>query len=196
MEEDREVPMILGRPFLKTDIKGISPLICTHRIRLKAECKPQRQLNPTLKKIVKKEVLKLLDADGYSSYNQIHIAPEDQEKTTFTCPYGTFAFRRMPFDLSNAPATFQSCLQAFNLLKEKLTSTSMIVAPNWELPFGLMCDASDYVVGAVLGQRRDPPIKEKFPDEQLHAVKIQGLPWYADIVNYMVSKITPYGLSS
>ena len=45
--------------------------------------------------------------DGYSGYNQIAIAPEDQEKTTFTCPYGTFAFRRMPFGLCNAPATFQ-----------------------------------------------------------------------------------------
>ena len=37
--------------------------------------------------------------DGCSRYNQIAIAPEDQEKTTFTCPYGTFAFRRMPFRL-------------------------------------------------------------------------------------------------
>ncbi|XP_055806941.1 uncharacterized protein LOC129875700 [Solanum dulcamara] len=35
--------------------------------------------------------------DGYSEYNQISIAPEDQDKTTFTFPYGTFAFRRMPF---------------------------------------------------------------------------------------------------
>ena len=43
--------------------------------------------------------------DGNSGYNQISIAPEDQEKTTFTCPYGTFAFRRMPFGLCNAPAT-------------------------------------------------------------------------------------------
>ncbi|KAI3700775.1 hypothetical protein L2E82_45413 [Cichorium intybus] len=43
--------------------------------------------------------------DGYSSYNQIAIHPEDQEKTTFTCPYGTFAFRRMPFGLCNALAT-------------------------------------------------------------------------------------------
>ena len=44
--------------------------------------------------------------DGYSSYFQIEIDLEDQEKTTFTCPFGTFAYRRMSFDLCNAPTTF------------------------------------------------------------------------------------------
>ncbi|CAL2228447.1 unnamed protein product [Prunus armeniaca] len=104
--------------------------------------------------------------DGYSGYNQIVIAPDDQEKTTFTCPFGTFAYRRMPFGLCNAPATFQRCMdvpfvfddkceKAFNHLKELLTSAPIIVPPNWSLPFELMCDASDYALGAVLGQRKD-----------------------------------------
>ena len=48
----------------------------------------------------------------YFGYNQIVIAPEDREKTTFTCPYGTFAFRRMSFGLCNAFATFQRCLMS------------------------------------------------------------------------------------
>ena len=178
------------------DIKGISPLIFTHRIHLEKDVKPsrqpQRRLNPVMKEVVKKEVLKLLDvgviypiADrkwvsptqlvpkksgvtvvenehneliptqvttgwrvcidyrklnagtrkdhfplpfmdqmlervvghefycflyGYSGYNQIEIALEDQEKTTFTYPFGTFAFRKMPFGLCNAPGTFQLCM--------------------------------------------------------------------------------------
>jgi hypothetical protein len=48
--------------------------------------------------------------DGYSGYDQVPVDPEDQEKTTFTCPFGTFAYRHMPFGLCNAPATFQRCM--------------------------------------------------------------------------------------
>ncbi|GJW82563.1 reverse transcriptase domain-containing protein, partial [Tanacetum coccineum] len=50
--------------------------------------------------------------DGFSEYFQIPIASEDQEKTTFTCPYGTFAYKRMPFGLCNAPTTFQCYMMA------------------------------------------------------------------------------------
>ena len=48
--------------------------------------------------------------DEYSGYNQIEIALEDQEKTTFTCPFGTFTFRKMPFGLCSASGTFQWCM--------------------------------------------------------------------------------------
>nr|GFA21739.1 DNA-directed DNA polymerase [Tanacetum cinerariifolium] len=48
--------------------------------------------------------------DGFSGYFQIPLAPKDQEKTTFTCPYRTFTYRRMPFGLCNALATFQRCI--------------------------------------------------------------------------------------
>uniref|UniRef100_A0A6N2NBX1 Reverse transcriptase n=1 Tax=Salix viminalis TaxID=40686 RepID=A0A6N2NBX1_SALVM len=163
------------------DIKGISPTLCMHRIFLNGDAKPvrepQRKLNPAMKEVVMKEILKLLDqgiiypisdspwvspvhvvpkktgltlvpneqnelipmrvqngwrmcidfrklnahtrkdhfpipfidemlerlADGFSGYYQIIVAQEDQEKTTFTCPFGTFAYRRMPFGLCNAP---------------------------------------------------------------------------------------------
>ena len=60
--------------------------------------------------------------DGYSGYKKIAIAPKDQEKTTFTCPYGTFAFKRMPFRLCNAPATFQRCMMSIfsNMVEQTL----------------------------------------------------------------------------
>ena len=61
-------------------------------------------INQMLERIAGHEYYCFLD--GYSGYNQIFISPEDQEKTTFTCPYGTFVYRRMPFGLCNALATF------------------------------------------------------------------------------------------
>ncbi|GJR19868.1 reverse transcriptase domain-containing protein [Tanacetum coccineum] len=64
--------------------------------------------------------------DGFFGYLQIPIDPQDQEKTTFTCPYGTFAYRRMPFSLCNAPGTFQRCMVAiFHDMIEKTMEVFM-----------------------------------------------------------------------
>ncbi|XP_058755152.1 uncharacterized protein LOC131628322 [Vicia villosa] len=228
------------------DLKGISPTVCMHKILMKDDHKPvvqpQWRLNPTMKEVVRKEVVKLLDAgmiypisdsawvspvhvvakkggttviknekneliptrtvigwrvcidyrrlnlvtrkdhfllpfidqmlerlaghdyycflDGYSGYNQIAVAPEDQEKTAFTCPFGIFAYRRMSFgfirDFSKIAKplttllvkdkvfTFDNeCAVAFETIKKKLVSAPIVVAPDWSLPFEIMCDASD-----------------------------------------------------
>ncbi|GJU55016.1 reverse transcriptase domain-containing protein [Tanacetum coccineum] len=296
-----------------SDIKGINPEFCTHKILMEEDYKPavqhQRRVNPKIHDVIKKEVEKLLDAgliypisdspwvspvhcvpkkggftvvendeneliptrlvtgwrvcidyrklneatrkdhfplpfmdqmlerlagneyycflDGFSGYFQIPIDPYDQEKTTFTCPYRTFAYRRMPFGLCNAPGTFQRCMMAIfhdmikktmevfmddfsvfgnsfenclsrvdkmlqrcedtNLclnwekshfmvkegivlghkiskkgievdkakIDKKLTEAPILIAPDWDLPFELMCDASDFAIGAVLGQRHE-----------------------------------------
>nr|GEW43318.1 hypothetical protein [Tanacetum cinerariifolium] len=237
-----------------SDIKGIDPRFCTHKILMMDDYKPaiqsQRRVNPKIHDVIKKEVIKLFDAGMIypicdspwvspihcvpkkGGYFQIPIDPKDQEKTTFTCPYGTFAYRRMPFGLCNAPGKMsfmyregiilghkiskssievdrakvdviakllhpttvngvrcflghagfynhfiqdfskiarpmthlleketpfvfsKECVDAFNNLKKKLTEPLILVIPDWNLPFELMCDASDYAIGVVLGQRK------------------------------------------
>ncbi|KAL0453550.1 UNVERIFIED_CONTAM: Retrovirus-related Pol polyprotein from transposon.6 [Sesamum latifolium] len=75
------------------DIKGISPAMCMHQIYLEDNTKPSRKSGTAEK---------AQPDTKESGYYQITIAQEDQEKTTFTCPFNTFAFRRMPFGLCNA----------------------------------------------------------------------------------------------
>nr|GEY15383.1 reverse transcriptase domain-containing protein [Tanacetum cinerariifolium] len=102
-----------------TDIRGIDPEFCSHQILLEEDFSPkvqsQRRVNMKIHDVIKKEVEKLLDAGLiYPIFDSpwIPIDPKDQEKTTFTCPYGTFAYKRMLFDLCNAPGTFQRCMMA------------------------------------------------------------------------------------
>nr|GEV14373.1 reverse transcriptase domain-containing protein [Tanacetum cinerariifolium] len=178
---------------------------------------PLRFMDQMLERLARNEFYCFLD--GFSGYFQISIDPQDQEKTTFKFPYGTFAYRRMPFGLYNAPghkilkygievdrakvdviaklphpslvkgvrsflghAGFyrrfiqdfskiarpvthileketpfvfsKDCIDAFETLKKKLTEASILVVPDWNLPFEVMCDASDFAIGAVLGQRK------------------------------------------
>ncbi|KAL1559872.1 hypothetical protein AAHA92_10166 [Salvia divinorum] len=67
-------------------------------------------IDQMLERLAGKQYFSFLD--GYSGYFQIYVDPEDQEKTTFTCPFGTYAYRRMPFGLCNAPGTFQHCMMS------------------------------------------------------------------------------------
>nr|GEV40590.1 DNA-directed DNA polymerase [Tanacetum cinerariifolium] len=140
-----------------TDIKGIDPRFCTHKILMEEDYKPavqsQRRVNPKIHEVIKKEVIKLLDAgmiypiSDSSWVSPICCVPKkggitvvenennaliptrfvtDQEKTTFTCPCGTFAYQRMPFSLCNAPRTFQRCMMAiFHDMIEKTMEVFM-----------------------------------------------------------------------
>ncbi|GJX48415.1 reverse transcriptase domain-containing protein [Tanacetum coccineum] len=82
--------------------------------------------------------------DGFLGYFQIPIDPQDQEKTTFTCPYGTFAYRRMPFGLCNAPGTFQRCMMA--IFHDMIEKTMEVFMDDFTV-FGDSFDSEGIVLG-------------------------------------------------
>jgi hypothetical protein len=102
------------------DKKGGSIRVCVDYRDINKACPKDNFPTPFVDQIVDdcagSEIFSLMD--GFSGYNQINIAPEDQHKTTFICPWGTFAYRKLPFGLKNAGATFQRAMSyAFHDIK-------------------------------------------------------------------------------
>ncbi|GJU36509.1 reverse transcriptase domain-containing protein [Tanacetum coccineum] len=140
-----------------------------------------------------------------------------QEKTTFTCPFGNFQYvtchllgfyRQFIQDFSKiarpmtrllekeTPFVFsKDCIDAFQTLKKKLTKAPILVVLDWNLPFELMCDASDFAIGAVLGQRKMKhfqPIHyvRKTNDRSSNSYTTSEKTWLA--VVYAFEKFWPY----
>ncbi|GJY31761.1 reverse transcriptase domain-containing protein [Tanacetum coccineum] len=117
-----------------SDIRGIDPEFCSHKILLEDDYEPsvqhQRRVNPKIHDVIKTR-----------RNISIPIDPKEHEKL--------HSRALMKRNLSGT----RHCILAFQTLKKKLTEAPILIAPNWDQPFEIMCDASDYAIGAVLGQR-------------------------------------------
>ncbi|GJS35902.1 reverse transcriptase domain-containing protein [Tanacetum coccineum] len=160
--------------------------------------------------------------DGFSGYFQIPIDPNDQEKTTFTCPFGTYAYRRIPFKLCNAPATFQRCMLAiFHDMIEKSVKVFMDdfsvfgnsfdkclnnldkmlqhrkdahLVLNWEKCIENV--AADHLSRIDNNEASDDSdVDDNFPRETLTEIDTRIEPWFADFANYLVGDIIPKGMT-
>nr|GEV32749.1 reverse transcriptase domain-containing protein [Tanacetum cinerariifolium] len=257
-----------------TDVKGIDPCFCTHKILMEEDYKPvvqsQRHVNPKIHEVIKKEVIKLLDAgmiylifdsswvspihcvpkkggitvvenennkliptrlvtgwhvcidyrklndatrkdhfplpfmdqmleqlagnefycflDGFSGYFQIPINPPDQEKTTFTCPYGTFAYRRMPFGLCNAPGTFQRCkMEIFHDMIEKIMEVFMDDFLVFEDSFSSCLSHLDTMLQRLEVDQAKVVVIAKLP----HRTTVKGVKSFLDCIDAF-EKFRPY----
>nr|GEV80949.1 DNA-directed DNA polymerase [Tanacetum cinerariifolium] len=114
LEGDNKLPVIIAKALRDEQKSALIKVLKSHK----------RAIAWKLSDIQGNEYYCFLD--GFSGYFQIPIDPRDQEKTTFTCSYGTFAYRRMPFGLCNAPGTFQRCMLAiFHDMVEKMMEVFM-----------------------------------------------------------------------
>ncbi|GKA16324.1 reverse transcriptase domain-containing protein [Tanacetum coccineum] len=97
----------------------------------------------------------------------------------------------------NTPFIFSDdCIQAFQTLKKKLTEAPILIAPDWDLPFELMCDASNF---AIENFSTPEEVNEKFPLETLNMVTSRSdssTPWFADYANYHAGNFIVKGMSS
>nr|GEW68902.1 reverse transcriptase domain-containing protein [Tanacetum cinerariifolium] len=178
------------------DIKGINPEFCTHKILIEDNFKPavqhQRRVNPKIHEVIKKEVLKLLDArliypiSDSPWTSKIKKIPHSRvlmerlptvacllayvmhrEKSHFMVKEGIVLGHKISkngIEVDKAKVDIarpmtrllkkdtlfffsKECIEAFQTLKKKLTKAPILVAPDWDLPFELMCDASDFAIG-------------------------------------------------
>nr|GEW39404.1 reverse transcriptase domain-containing protein [Tanacetum cinerariifolium] len=188
-----------------SNIKGINPEFCTHKILMEDDCKPavqhQRKVNPKFHKVIKKEVLKLLvagliyhilDSPWEKSYFMVkegivlgHMISKngievDKAKVDVIAklPHPTTIkgihsflghagfYRRFIQYFSkiarpmtrllekDTPFFFsKECIEAFQTLKKKMTEVPILVAPDWDIPFELTCDASDFSIGSFPSSR-------------------------------------------
>ncbi|GJY34046.1 reverse transcriptase domain-containing protein [Tanacetum coccineum] len=181
-----------------SDIKGIDPQFCTHKILMEDDSKPaiqhQRRVNPKIHEVIKKEVIKLLDAELIYHISDspwvspVHCVPkkggitvienEDNELIptglTKRRPPSLDLMGRLPTDAClSAYVMLRARFKAFNILKKKLTEAPILVAPDWDLPFEIMCDASDYAI--LLLQEFDVIIRDKKGAKNLAANHLSRL---------------------
>ncbi|GJZ84692.1 reverse transcriptase domain-containing protein [Tanacetum coccineum] len=148
-----------------SDIKGINPEFCTHKILMEEDYKStvqhQRRVNPKIHDVIKKEVEKLLDA------GLIYPISDSPWKSHFMVKEGFVLGHKISkneIEVDKAkveviaklphPTTVKG-VRTFQTLKKKLTEAPILIAPDWDLPFELMCDASNFAIGVVLGQRHE-----------------------------------------
>nr|GEX81772.1 hypothetical protein [Tanacetum cinerariifolium] len=274
-----------------SNIKGIDLEFYTHKILMEDDFKPvvqhQRRVNPKIHEVIKKEVLKLLDAKLIYPISDSPWTPKIKKRPhsrvlterfpTIACllayamhrarskegivlgrkiskngievdkakfdviaklPHPTTVkgihsfldhvgfYQRFIQDFSkiarpmtrllekDTPFFFsKECIEAFQTLKKKLTEAPILVTPDWDLPFELICDASDFAIGAEnlaadhLSRLENPhqsmldkiEINEMFPLETLNMVSFRGdssAPWFANFANYHAGNFVVKGMSS
>ncbi|GJY50982.1 reverse transcriptase domain-containing protein [Tanacetum coccineum] len=138
---------MLAHRWILSDIKGVDPEFCTHKILMEEDYEPivqsQRRVNPKIPDVIKKRLIKLLTPDNLSDL----LTSMDFSKIARPMTY--LLEKETPFFFS------EECNRILNTLQKKLTEAPILIAPDWDLPFKLMCDASDFAIGAVLGQRKN-----------------------------------------
>nr|GEV60284.1 reverse transcriptase domain-containing protein [Tanacetum cinerariifolium] len=144
--------------------------------------------------------------DGFSGYFQIPIDPKDQEKTTFTCPYGTFAYRRMPFGLCNAPGivlghkTSKSGIEVDRAKVDviaKLPHPTTVKGVRSFLGYeNLVADHLSRLENPYKDVLENMDINENFPLETLGSLSCDSTLWFADIANFHARNFIKKGLTS